>query len=343
MENKNFADLKTDSKEEMFEYEQRPLVSWLASKVSHSVFGTMKHYLARNQNKLSPDMQFKVMGFIMAVTNSLVEMNSLSLLERRRFTFEVLEGVNSKITGMFLHHPLCPRDSDTVLFYFHGGVFVSGSIYSHACILKRLMLKTHLPVYFMEYSLSPYAKFPTALNECVEVYEQLLQKYKKVIFVGDSAGGNLAATTTMKIIEKKLPLPTALVMMSPWLDLTFSGTTAETRFDHDVVIDPNNGKVFAEHYTEKENFLNPYVSPVFGTDDMFVDFPPTLIHVGDHEVLLDDSIRFARKLPRNRVRLVVWDNMLHFFQSSPIAESEMSFKEISQFICTHAGKEFVHE
>jgi acetyl esterase/lipase len=129
------------------------------------------------------------------------------------------------------------------------------------------------------------------------------------------------------------PLPGALVLLSPWTDLTFSGASIETRKEVDPIFGSTGGPHYVSKYIGKHSATNPLISPIFA--DLH-GLPTTLIHVGNDEILLDDSTRIHKRLNAAGVvsELKIWDGMWHVFQAfAPWApEAQISINEIGVFI-----------
>ncbi|MCO5249123.1 MAG: alpha/beta hydrolase, partial [Chitinophagales bacterium] len=190
------------------------------------------------------------------------------------------------------------------------------------------------PIIGVTYRKAPEDPFPAALEDAKTVYQQLLDDgYKNIIVSGDSAGGGLSLALTMELIREKKPLPHALVLLSPWTDLTSSGDSVKRKAAVDPLIGPELLEVFAEKYAAGQALDNPLISPLFGD---FHNFPPTLIQVGTDEVLLDDSVRLAKKMKDRgvSVELEIWENMMHVFQwlAGLTPEANNAIKDIGEFV-----------
>nr|MBA2280052.1 alpha/beta hydrolase fold domain-containing protein [Acidimicrobiia bacterium] len=112
------------------------------------------------------------------------------------------------------------------------------------------------------------------------------------VVAGDSAGGGLTAATLVALRDAGLPAPAAAVLISPWVDLSFSGESMDTRADVDPMCSRESLTPSAEAYLADADPQAPTASPLFADLD---GLPPLLVHVGDAEVLLDDATRFAQR------------------------------------------------
>lgn len=225
---------------------------------------------------------------------------------------------------------------DKVILHLHGGGYVLGGIASHQmmCALMAQTLKTN--VILPEYRLAPEHPFPAALEDALKVYRWLLgQGYspENMVLSGDSAGGGLSLAATLALRNAGEPLPAAVVCLSPWADLTHSGQSHRTQAAAEVILTTDTLKEWALCYTDASNLSNPLVSPVFA--DLH-GFPPLLIQVGSHEVLLDDSLALANhaKTAGVNVTLRVWEGLWHVWPvlGELIPESRSAFEEMDTFI-----------
>jgi acetyl esterase/lipase len=208
-------------------------------------------------------------------------------------------------------------DSDRVLLYLHGGAYQIGSPATHRSMVARLSGAAGARVLSVDYRLAPEYPFPAAVNDAVAAYRWLLAggTDPAVIAIGgDSAGGGLALATLVALRDAGDPLPAAAVVLSPWTDLALTGESLQTRAAVDVLIKPAGMAETAQAYLAGQDPRHPYASPLYA--DLH-GLPPVLIHVGDAEVILDDSTRFAARARDHGVdvTLEVWDEMPHVWHA----------------------------
>jgi len=224
-----------------------------------------------------------------------------------------------------------------VILYFHGGGFVAEAPAIHDPLLAAIGRASGARGLAVDYRLAPEHPFPAATDDCFTVWNHLLSSGidpARVIFGGDSSGGNLALVTAMRARDEGLPLPAAIVLLSPLLDLTFSGGS----FSRNDGIDPMFRAAMAHRipdwYAPGLDLADPRISPVFGRAD---GLPPTMLVVGSIELVLDDSLRFAAKLPG--ARIAVWHDMPHVFPAiRGMAEGDRAIAEIADFIHEHTAE-----
>jgi acetyl esterase/lipase len=157
---------------------------------------------------------------------------------------------------------------------------------------------------------------------------------------GDSSGGGLAAAVVLKMRDKRIGMPKAVVLVSPWLDVTNSGDTETTLHD----ADPNqlyekHTKFAAAAFADLKDQKDPYASPVYG--DFTKGFPPTLIQGGLKETLLSGFVRMYQGLDAAGVpvKLDLYEGMVHNFPDRiPDApESILARRKMRAFLHQHLG------
>lgn len=212
-----------------------------------------------------------------------------------------------------------PQLRSTVpLFYTHGGGYVSNTADSTRSMAALLACAAGQEVISVDYQLAPVGNWETITDEVIRAWTALLDSgvdARGVCWFGDSAGGGLAAGTTLKLRDRSLPMPAALLLLSPWSDLTGSGDTAVTLDAWDLLLRKEQLDPMARAYAAPEHQRHPYASPAFG--DFREGFPPTLIQCGTREIVLSDSVRLYQAIRRDRMvaELDIYEGMPHVFQA----------------------------
>lgn len=229
---------------------------------------------------------------------------------------------------------------DKAVLYFHGGGFRIGSLASHRDLIAQIALASGCRMLAINYRLAPEHRFPAALDDALAAYDWMLGQGLKpgnVAFAGDSAGGNLALAAMLALRERRLPLPVAGVLMSPWTDLAATGASYVTRAEADPIHQRSMILALAKNYLGGQGDpCDPLVSPLYA--DLW-GLPPLLIQVGDRETVLDDSVMLADKARAAGidVNLEVWDGMIHVFQmfGAELPEARQAIASIAGFLNRH--------
>jgi epsilon-lactone hydrolase len=217
----------------------------------------------------------------------------------------------------------------------HGGGYILPATASHRSLASHLSEAARACVYLPDYRLAPEYPYPAALNDALAAYRWLLQQYDSthLVIAGDSAGANLALATVLAIREAGLPLPAALVLISPWVDLTHSGDTIHSLAKRDPVLDATWLQACAELYACGTPLVDRRISPLFGD---LQGLPPMMIHVGTEEILFSDSESLARRAEAAGVDVSLqrFEGMWHDFQLLPglLAEADTSIAQLGNFV-----------
>ncbi|MDB5986335.1 MAG: esterase [Nevskia sp.] len=197
------------------------------------------------------------------------------------------------------------------MLYFHGGAFVVGGGLLAAHMALPVAAMASCKVYSSDYRMPPQHPFPAALDDALEAYRYVLERFKpeNVAVYGGSAGGGLAAALILKARDSGLPLPGAAVLFTPEADLTESGDTFETNAVIDVVLQQRLTDSIAL-YADGADLKNPYLSPVFG--DFSKGFPPTILISGTRDLFLSNTVILHRALRRAGITAE-----LHVFEAMP--------------------------
>ncbi len=234
---------------------------------------------------------------------------------------------------------VCPKENvgqkNRVILYLHGGGYVAGNIEYARGFAGVLAVQTNRHVLSAAYRLAPEHPFPAAVDDALEAYEFLLKngyEAKDISLVGESAGGGLIFSLCQVLKQKELPLPAALVGISPWTDLTFSGQSYKTNKKKDPTLSEKALRTYAAHYAPQQE-TNPLVSPVYGD---LCGFPPSLLFAGENELLLSDATMLADSLKRcgSQCELIVEKGLWHVYVLFKIAEAREALKRIAVFLET---------
>lgn len=221
-----------------------------------------------------------------------------------------------------------------VILHCHGGGYSTGSSLYARTLTSKLAAAASMDVLSFDYRLAPEHPFPAATEDVIKVWDYLmLQGYgaKDIIVTGDSAGGNLALALTLRLKGEDRILPRALVLMSPWTDLTCSGESYQDKAELDPVLNKAYIDRMIQSYAANRNLKDPFISPIYGD---FKDFPSVYIQVGENEILYSDSLMLYQALKEAgvAVKMDEYPGMWHVFQMSPVKASKEAVNKIADYI-----------
>ena len=223
------------------------------------------------------------------------------------------------------------------MLYLHGGGYVLGSAKALTGFASQIAARVGADAFVPDYRLAPEHPFPAAIDDAVAAYRGLVAEgFERIVVVGDSAGGGLTLALLSILAADKtggMVQPVGAAVMSPWTDLALTGDSLETRAEADPIFTRGVLRAFADLYLQGQDAANPEASPLHAP---LGDLPPIRIDVGDDEVLLADSVRYADRAQAAGVEIAlsVWKGMPHVFQSSlgQFLAAERSVNAIGDFI-----------
>ena len=205
-------------------------------------------------------------------------------------------------------------DPSRVLLFFHGGGYCSGSILSHRRMVTEAGRAGRLRTLAVNYRLAPEHPFPAAFEDALKAWRFLRSQgfgAEKIAVGGDSAGGGLTLALLLTLRDAGEDLPGCAWLVSPWTDLTMSGSTLETK----QAVDPLISKTYLEelagaYVPARLDRKDPRLSALHAD---LRGLPAILIQVGSAETLLADSTRFAGAAGAAdvAVTLEIWPHMIH--------------------------------
>jgi len=255
---------------------------------------------------------------------------------------------------------IIPRDElrGGVMLYLHGGGYTCGSIEYARGFASVLSAECGMRVLTVEYGLAPENPYPAAVNDALMAYDKLTSsgvEPSKIVLVGESAGGGLCYALLLKLRERGSVMPAGVIAISPWVDLTLSGDSYLHNREADPSLSRERLEFFADCYvgaeyatssmgqkgdveldekTQKElaeKKSDPMVSPLFA--DM-TGFPPSLIFVGEDEILLSDAISMKERLESFGAssELVTRREMWHAYILYCLKSNKGDFVTMSRFL-----------
>lgn len=230
---------------------------------------------------------------------------------------------------------------DRAILYLHGGGYAIGSIGTHRTLGYNLSQAAGAQVLMADYRLAPEHPYPAALDDAVTAWRWLLKqggKAERAAIAGDSAGGGLAVATMLKLRDEGASLPACAFLSSPWTDLAGTGASIEANAAVDPTVKRRFLTWFADLYMNGADPRTPYASPHYAS---LKGLPPTLIHVGAVEILLDDATRLAERARAAGVEVEceVWPDMLHVWHlfAPMLSEGREAVAKAGAFIARRTG------
>lgn len=222
---------------------------------------------------------------------------------------------SSSVAGVPVILALPPEQTRDIIIYAHGGGFCVGSADSRRKLGGHLAKHLQALVVIMDYRLAPEYPFPAAIEDGVAVYRSLRAEQSgdgRILMAGDSAGGNLAIATTLKLRDLGEPLPAGIIAFSPWLDMEHNGDSIDSNCATDTLVNRAMLEGLATTYLADASPTDPLANPLKAD---LAGLPPVYVNAGSWEALLSDTTRFAdaAKQAGVDVTISIAEGMQHVF------------------------------
>jgi acetyl esterase/lipase len=231
-----------------------------------------------------------------------------------------------------------PGAGDAVLLYFHGGGFAFASLRTHGNLVAALARASQARTLAIEYRLSPEHPAPAAIEDALAAYRQLVAEGispKRIVLVGDSAGGTLVLNVLLALRDAGEALPAAGVAICPWVDLGCSGESFVRNAELDFVGEAHC-RLVASAYLAGADASRPDLSPLFAR---LSGLPPLLVQAGECETLVDQVCELARRAQSDgaEVELSVYPDMVHVWHmlGNVTPAAQRAIDEVGAFVREH--------
>lgn len=222
---------------------------------------------------------------------------------------------------------------EQVLLFIHGGGFFSGTAASAYFFGTQLATHTHQRVVSIEYRLGPESGFQDGLSDCVTAYRTLLDQgipSENIVLSGDSAGGYMCISLTLWLRNHGIPLPGALVLLSPFTGFGLEPPTPR-QLERESMLSYDGNEHIIKLYFANEDLTKPASNAIL---DDFHDFPPTYIQVCTDEILFGASAALAKKLGEagRECCLRIAPGLCHGYEITMTPEAALVAEEAAAFL-----------
>jgi len=209
-----------------------------------------------------------------------------------------------------------------VFIFIHGGGWVLGDYPTHKRMVRELVVRTHMAGVFINYTPTPDAVYPRAIDEIYEATRWVSENGleinvdgKRLAIVGNSVGGNMTAVTCLRAKEQNGPEIKAAVMMWPIVDADFT-TASYKQFGKDrFLTTPLMSWMYDLYIADHQKRKEVYASPLQASVEQLKGLPPTLIQVAENDILRDEGEAYGRRLSEAGVwaTTVRYNGVIHDF------------------------------
>jgi acetyl esterase len=294
--------------------------------------------LLKKDYATDPDIDRRIKVFIKKLnSHDGPPMEKTTPAEARKFLEDAQASVQADISGIDISERLIMQDGLTikifiirpsglseilpVFIFLHGGGWMLGDFPTHKRLIRDLVVLSGLACVFVEYSRSPEAKYPVALNECVACAKwvaahglEINVDGKRMAVAGNSAGGNLTAAVALKAKNNNLHLKFQLLLW-PATNAYFE-TESFKRYATSPFLTKNMMIWFWDNYISDPDQRNEmYASPLKASPDELMGLPPALVMVAENDILRDEAEAYAKKMDEAGVdvTLITMGGLMHDF------------------------------
>lgn len=217
----------------------------------------------------------------------------------------------------------------TWIYYIHGGAFVDGLMPAHWQFLGRLVDAVDAQIAIPDFPLTPKANAQQAMAAVLDGYQYFLQHTNppSITCMGDSSGGGMSVVLTQQLAADQQRVPTQLILLSPWLDISLTNPAIENADITDPFLALEGLKSTAGWYSKDLGVEHPLANPMFGN---LKGLPPITLYIGGHDLLQPDCEVFRDKLLEEGVTIDYrsFEKMLHIWMFLPVKEAKQVHREI---------------
>lgn len=265
--------------------------------------------------------------------------DAAAILDQRRPGFPAPRSRAIRIGGVDAIWLDAEGPPKATLLYFHGGAYFSGAPALCGPVLNAFAA-SGFNVLAPAYRLAPEHPFPAAVGDAHAAYAALLNETSApVVLAGDSAGGGLALAVMVAARDARQAMPRAAALFSPWTDLAATGASIHENEEKDALFTRVMLRVGARAYLSGASAKTPLASPLYAD---LAGLPPILVHVGEDEMLRDDSTRLVERAHEASVgaTLRLWPAVPHCWQlyAPHLREAQMSLDEAAAFLAEAATR-----
>lgn len=244
--------------------------------------------------------------------------------------FNVAEKVLSSTNITIISNTKDNTNEKRLILFIPGGAFISGPAQHHWSTLEKIVEKTDVPIWLVDYPKSPEHDILYINQNIDEVYSAALKKIdsNKIILIGDSVGATLIMSLVQRLIHKNEKVPSKLILITPVFDSSMSNKEIDEIDKEDPMLSKIGILSAKKMCAQKLELKNPMISPLYGN---FNGFPKTILFVGGKDIMCPDAILGSKKMEQSGVELELMyePEMPHIYPLLPLmTESKKALSNI---------------
>jgi len=273
-------------------------------------------------------------GLDLATIRDIMENLHLGAIEPEAVTYAEVEA--NGVPALWCIPQGC--DPDRVLLHSHAGGSVVTSMHTDRKAIGHIAKVARARALVVNYRRSPEHKFPAQIDDMERAYHWLLAqgiRPENIASIGHSVGGNLAVNLVITLREKGVPLPAAILSVSPWYDLEAKNETLESNAETDLLISRQAIEMFREFWIGGTGVAwnDPRVNMLYAD---LTGLPPIMVYYGAHEMLAGEAVEFAKRAKDAGVEVSVHslpDGQHNFiWGAGRVPEADQAIEEIGGWL-----------
>lgn len=280
----------------------------------------MTNHRKKSQDYLKDEhLNAETRKYLQLLNAAATPVESLSISQARKVLEDAQSGVKTDLSGieesekiitagdyllrLNLVRPAGKTEKLPAFLFIHGGGWVLGDYPTHQRLVRDLVVASGFACVFINYTPSPEAKFPQAINEIFAATkwiathgEELRVDASRLALVGNSAGGNMSIVTSLLAKEYGGPAIRLQILLWPVTDASTDWESYHLYGRQRFLTSSLMQWMFDQYTTEKEDRFNPHISPLQSSIEELRGLPPTLIAVAENDILRDQGEALGRRL-----------------------------------------------
>ena len=258
--------------------------------------------------------------------------------KRHQYRLPLFQKLQQNVEPVFSHdlqlfYMNVETGSDKLIIYLHGGAYVSEILPFHWIMLDKLTRQIDDTFIIPDYPLAPFSNYRECYDRLTVFYKKCLEYYRdrRIILMGDSAGGGLALGLAMYWHAAGLPVPEKMILLSPWVDLIMDNPDIENYLSVDPTLKRSELSIDAAFWADGTDLHDYRLSPLYGDLSVIRD---VTMFTGTHEIFYPDIVKTHEKLLAAGVKseLVVGYQLNHVYPAFPIPEADEAINHIADII-----------
>ncbi len=207
--------------------------------------------------------------------------------------YDIIESITDN-RHVWTINPL-ETNSDKVIIYLHGGAYVYNLTKYHWDLIDELIVKTNASFVVPDYPLAPEFTYKEVYEFLINLYNEISEQTspQNIIFIGDSAGGGLALGFSMYLRNNNISLPSKLILLSPWLDISMSNPDILTKDKKDKILGIKGLEMAAGYYAGDTELTHYKLSPLYGD---LSGLPEITVFTATHDLCHPDILKLKQKM-----------------------------------------------